>query len=62
MWLTERRLDILSRYFSDTSKIIFASTVIGFFIPTGGPIPFPVFIGGFIAAIGFLIFSLALSK
>lgn len=62
MWLTEHRIEILSRYFADISKIIFASAVIGFFIPTGGHIPFPVFIGGFIAAIGFLIFSLALSQ
>lgn len=61
--LNVRQIEILSGYFADISKILFASTVIGFFVPTGvGPIPLSVFFGGFVAAIIFLIFSLHLHK
>ena len=63
MWLTERRIDILSRYFADLSKIVIAAAVVGFFIPTGtGPVTPSVFAGGLITASAFLVFSLALSR
>jgi len=61
--LNARQIEILSGYFIDISKILFASTVVGFFVPTGvGPISLFVFFGGFAAAIVFLIFGLHLHK
>lgn len=63
MEFNERQTDLLAKYFADLSKILVASTVIVFFVPTGvGPITITVFLGGFISAIGFLIFSVVLSR
>jgi len=61
MKLNEGQSDILADYFADTSKILFASTVVAFFIPTTAiPMTFRDFFGGLIATVGFLVFSLAL--
>lgn len=63
MNLNKEQVDVLSKYFADISKIIVASTVIGFFIPTGiGLVTFPVFAMGLISAIACLVFSLQLNK
>ena len=62
MRFTQDQLDILSKYFADLSKILVASAVIGFFVPSGAIITLPVFIGGTVAAIGCLVFSIQLIK
>jgi hypothetical protein len=63
MKLNKAQLDILSRYFSDISKILVASTMLGFFVPTGvGPITITVFLVGSMIAIGFLVISVRLTK
>lgn len=63
MQLTKAQVDILSHYFADLSKILFASTVVGFFIPSSaGPISFSIFIGGSMVATVFILFSLKLVK
>ncbi|MBI3334899.1 MAG: hypothetical protein HY001_00165 [Candidatus Portnoybacteria bacterium] len=63
MKLNKGQLDILAKYFGDISKILVASAVIGFFIPPeSGPITLPVFIGGLLGAVSFVIFSLTLLK
>lgn len=63
MHLNKDQIDILTKYFADLSKILFASTVVGFFVPAGiGPIHFSVFLGGSFAATIFVIFSLRLAQ
>lgn len=63
MWFTRSRIDIFSKYFADISKILVASIVVGFFVPSsGGVVSIPVFAGGILAAIGFLIFSVAITE
>lgn len=61
--LNTGQIDTLSKYFSDVSKILVASTVIGFFVPTSiGLIPFSVFMVGATVAIGTLVLSIYLQK
>ena len=63
MRLTKNQIDILSGYFSDISKILVGSAVIGFFVPSGvGPISIPVFIGGSATAVLCLFISIGLIK
>jgi len=63
MQFTKNQIDALSKYFADLSKILIASTVIGFFIPTGaGPITIPVFITGTFVALLTLFASIRLAK
>ena len=63
MKLSKDQIDILSKYFADLSKILVASTVIGFFAPVGEIlITIPVFIGGFLTALGFLVFSIVILR
>lgn len=64
MKLNKGHLDIFAKYFSDVSKILFGSTVVGFFVPIqgSGTITLFVFIGGLAGAIVFIIFSLALKR
>lgn len=63
MKFNQRQIDILSKYFSDLSKILIASTVIGFFVPVGvGPITMPVFLIGSATALFCLILSIKLVK
>ena len=51
MRLNSGQIRILSGYFSDVSKILVGSAVVGFFVPIGtGQITLPIFIGGTIAA------------
>lgn len=61
MGFNEKQLGSLSRYLSDLSKILVASTVIGFFVPTTG-ITLPVFIFGFVSAMLSLLASIELIK
>ena len=57
------QIDILSKYLADLSKILFGSTVLGFFLtPSFGPITLPVFIFGCFATMSCLIFSVRLLK
>lgn len=62
MRLSKEQVDLLARYFSDISKILVASTVIGFFVPGQGLVTFPVFTMGLISAVACLAFSLQLTK
>ena len=63
MNFNKEQVDILSKYFADISKIIVASAVIGFFIPTEtGFVTFSVFAMGLVSAIACLVFSLQLNK
>lgn len=53
----------LSRYFADVSKILFASTVVAFFVPViGGQVSMPVFIFGLAATLLSLMASLQVLK
>ena len=61
MYLNRSQIDTLSKYLSDLSKILFASTVLGFFIPSGfGPITIPIFILGALASVSCFIFSITI--
>ena len=61
MRLSKEQLDILAKYFSDISKILVISTVIGFFVPVGqGLVTFPMFAMGLTSAVACLAFSLQL--
>ena len=61
MRFNQDRTHSLSRYFSDLSKITFGSAVLGFFLPTiTGAIGVSVFLGGVIATVSFLVFSIKL--
>ncbi|TSC56560.1 MAG: hypothetical protein Greene071421_135 [Parcubacteria group bacterium Greene0714_21] len=63
MILNNQQVDALSKYFSDISKILVASTVIGFFVPTAiGSVPFSVFMVGATVAMGTLVISIYLQK
>ncbi len=63
MQLTDNQLDLLSKYFSDISKILVASTVIGFFVPVADvTVSTATFITGAFMALVFLSLSLRLVK
>lgn len=63
MKLNEGQSNILAIYFADASKILFASTVVAFFIPpTAIQMTLWNFLGGLIATVGFLLFSLTLKR
>lgn len=63
MRLNQHQIEILSKYFADLSKILVASTVIGFFVPTGaGLVALPVFATGLITAVACLVFSVRLLR
>ena len=63
MRLAKEQLDILAKYFSDISKILVASTVIGFFIPAQQTlVTLPVFAMGSISAFVCLALSVQLTK
>jgi len=63
MKLSKEQIDVLSKYFSDISKILVASTVVGFFVPSQEMlITFPVFAIGSISAFACLAFSIKLTK
>lgn len=63
MKFNQHQIECLSKYFADTSKIIAASSVVGFFIPTANtPITLPTFTLGFLISLIFLILSIHLLK
>jgi hypothetical protein len=63
MRLTKAQLMLLSQYFSDVSKILFGSTVIGYFIPSSaGLITLPVFFAGVIVGLVCFLISLDLAR
>jgi hypothetical protein len=55
MQLNRTQLELVSKYLSDVSKILVASTVIGFFVPaSNAPVTLPIFLlGSFAAGITF---------
>ncbi|MEK7208238.1 MAG: hypothetical protein AAB699_01660 [Patescibacteria group bacterium] len=63
MNLTENQLDSLSKYFADISKLVFAATVLGFFIPIGlYTVTLPEFVIGTLVTVVFLWFSVRLAR
>lgn len=62
MTLTKSQMALLSHYFADLSKIIFGSTVVGYFIPGAGLITPPVFLSGVIVGVVCLLISLDLAR
>ena len=63
MNLTQNQLELLAKYFSDISKILVASTVIGFFVPFDGNfVSIETFLLGFFMAIILIAFSTKIIK
>ncbi|MEK7500506.1 MAG: hypothetical protein AAB642_00055 [Patescibacteria group bacterium] len=63
MRFNKDQTDTLSKYLADLSKIIFASTVVGFFVPSAlEPVATPTFVGGILATVSCLAFSIKLLK
>ena len=56
-------MEIIINFLGDASKIVFGSTVVGFFIPNlSGKITWAVLWGGVGVTVGFLILAVSLSK
>ena len=56
-------MDIIIGFLADAAKIIFASAVVGFFVPSfGGNVSNSIFIGGAGITILFLAIAVALSR
>jgi len=63
MKFLDSQLESISKYLLDISKIVFASSVVGFFFPsTSNTITTPTFIFGTLATVGTLVFGLAILK
>jgi len=61
--LSKVQLDAVSKYLADISKLIFAGTVLGFFVPIGPqPITISVFIIGIVLTAVSFFFSITLAK
>jgi len=56
-------MEIIVNFLGDAAKIVFGSTVVGFFIPNlSGKITWVVLCGGAIVTVGFLAMAVSLSK
>lgn len=63
MNLTKNQIDTLSEYLADLSKLLFASTVLGFFVPIGTIAPTPyTFLIGSAATTASLLISIKLAE
>ncbi len=63
MNLTRNQVDTLSKYLGDLSKLLFASTVLGFFVPIGTSAPTPyTFLIGSAATLASLWISVKLAE
>jgi hypothetical protein len=63
MRLTKGQLSLLAQYCSDLSKILFGSTVVGYFIPNGaGLVTRPVFLAGALVALVCLFIGVNLAR
>ena len=63
MKFSGKQINLLAKYLSDVSKILFASTVVGFFLPTtDGSITIPVFVLGSVVTATSLAFSVRLAR
>lgn len=61
--LDKNKMNVVSDFFLDSAKIIFASLVVGVFVPgTAGQIPWLTFAIGIIVTILFLGVAVKLSK
>lgn len=61
--IAKLQFEILSKYFVDLSKILFASAVVGFFIPNySGQVSLLTFVLGSIFSAGFLVLGVMISK
>jgi hypothetical protein len=63
MRLTKSQESLLSQYFADLSKILFGSTVIGYFLPNTADLITPsAFLAGVIVGLVCLLISLDLAR
>jgi len=63
MRLTKSQITLLSQYFADLSKILFGSTVVGYFIPNTTDLITPsVFLAGIIVGLVCLLISIDLAR
>lgn len=63
MLLNSSQKEVLAKYFSDLSKVLFATIIVGFFLPEGmEAVSLPVFAVGLATAVGFIAFSVKLLK
>ncbi|GEM_PF-1810093 len=63
MKLDQHQLNLISKYLADISKILFASAVLGFFIHSESiNISWYVFIGGSVAMVATITFSIMIAK
>ncbi|OGE77954.1 MAG: hypothetical protein A2751_02835 [Candidatus Doudnabacteria bacterium RIFCSPHIGHO2_01_FULL_46_14] len=59
----KNQTDLLADYFSDLSKILFASAIVGFFVPSSiGQIGLTTFAVGTLATVVALVISLMMAK
>lgn len=60
---TTPQLETISRFFSDLAKILFASVLVGYFVPSlSGAVGIATFIGGLLLFVAFFVFSVILIK
>lgn len=60
---TKPQLETVSRFFSDLAKILFASVIVGYFVPSlAGAVGIATFAGGLLLFVAFFIFSVILVK
>ena len=64
MSFNKEQINNISKYFSDLSKILFASVIIGYFVPSAlGPIiTLPVLVGSSIVAVVCVVLSINMLK
>ena len=61
--LSGKELKVVSNFFLDGAKIIFASLVVGIFVPSAsGKIPWLTFAGGIVMTLVFLTLAIIVSK
>lgn len=61
--LTSNQLDAVAKYLADISKLVFAATVLGFFLRTGDiPVTVTTFVMGSVVALTTFVSSIYLVK
>lgn len=60
---TKSQLGAISHFFSDLAKILFASVLVGYFIPSfSGAVGIATFVGGLLLFVAFFVFSVIIAK
>lgn len=61
--LTSNQLDAVAKYLADISKLVFAASVLGFFLPTGDtPVTVTTFVMGSVVALTTFVSGIYLVK